>query len=371
MTAPTPRARCYRGGVQPHGMLLVLCASGCRAVFGIEDPLLLDAPSDIAADAGPCVGHADCQSGACLSDGSCADPAQIAWVAAGGTNNATCARLAPCDTVKAALATVKPYVRLTTALAEDVVIDRGVTIFGDPGSQVRQLAGTAVVEIQSTADVAIYDVAIRCTTAIGISQLATSTLTVERCKIDGCAPGIAYTGPLSVSRSIIENNPGGGISIFSGSPLVSITNSFIVHNGSTTAAFGAVSLGTPPAGSRFEFNTVVDNAADSGGAAAGGVSCASGLELRHDIIARNALGADVNDAIANVAGACGSTQSYVSADLVPLKFVAPDAGLPDYHLTAGSSAIDRPITTSVAVDFDGDPRPIGMGYDIGADEYRP
>ncbi len=48
-------------------------------------------------------------------------------------------------------------------------------------------------------------------------------------------------------------------------------------------------------------------------------------------------------------------------------FVNPDAG--DYHIGSGSAALDRGVDTGVTVDIDGDPRPIGAGYDLGADEF--
>jgi uncharacterized repeat protein (TIGR01451 family) len=41
----------------------------------------------------------------------------------------------------------------------------------------------------------------------------------------------------------------------------------------------------------------------------------------------------------------------------------------NYHLTAGSAAIDKGVDAGVDVDIDGDPRPTGAGYDVGADEY--
>lgn len=41
-----------------------------------------------------------------------------------------------------------------------------------------------------------------------------------------------------------------------------------------------------------------------------------------------------------------------------------------YHLTRHSAAIDQGINSGVTTDIDGDPRPMGAGYDLGADEYR-
>lgn len=50
-------------------------------------------------------------------------------------------------------------------------------------------------------------------------------------------------------------------------------------------------------------------------------------------------------------------------------FVGPDAG--DYHVGLRSAALDVGINTGVETDIDGDPRPLGAGYDLGADEYAP
>jgi len=47
-------------------------------------------------------------------------------------------------------------------------------------------------------------------------------------------------------------------------------------------------------------------------------------------------------------------------------FVDPDAG--DYHIGPNSAARDAGINAGVFNDIDGDPRPYGPGYDIGADE---
>lgn len=47
-------------------------------------------------------------------------------------------------------------------------------------------------------------------------------------------------------------------------------------------------------------------------------------------------------------------------------FVAPDEG--NYHIDPGSAAVDAGVDAGVAWDVDGEPRPMGASYDIGADE---
>lgn len=48
-------------------------------------------------------------------------------------------------------------------------------------------------------------------------------------------------------------------------------------------------------------------------------------------------------------------------------FVNP--AMNNYHLSAGSGAIDMGIDAGVLSDIDGESRPVGAGYDIGADEF--
>ncbi len=46
-----------------------------------------------------------------------------------------------------------------------------------------------------------------------------------------------------------------------------------------------------------------------------------------------------------------------------------NAGAGDYHIGVGSAAMDRGVDAGVVTDIDGDARPAGRGFDLGADEF--
>jgi hypothetical protein len=99
------------------------------------------------------------------------------------------------------------------------------------------------------------------------------------------------------------------------------------------------------------------------------------LHLQNVIVAHHALGLRIdqgfvalNNSLFHANGL--DTQGSVAIDTGratgdPL-FVNPGAN--DYHLQAGSAAIDAGLDAGITVDIDGEARPAGGGYDIGYDE---
>lgn len=96
--------------------------------------------------------------------------------------------------------------------------------------------------------------------------------------------------------------------------------------------------------------------------------------LANNIVANHTLGIAVTDPSGNVFA--DHTLLWDNADdgirgTSPVDgdpaFVNPDMN--NFHIGPASAAIDSGVIAGVSTDFDGQTRPIGAGYDIGADEF--
>jgi hypothetical protein len=112
---------------------------------------------------------------------------------------------------------------------------------------------------------------------------------------------------------------------------------------------------------------------------------ASNASLTNTILVSHSVGLEVTDGnTATLQGTLWGTAAWangsdwigggtVSTGSVDVQgepdFVDPDNG--DYHIARNSAARDAGVDGGVRHDVDGDPRPLGNGYDIGADEFHP
>ncbi len=142
------------------------------------------------------------------------------------------------------------------------------------------------------------------------------------------------------------------------SGVFTVTNSFITRNGSNTV-LPALNISATEQGTHVEFNTIADNVGV-------GFNCAIGVETQapNNLFARNG-------GVATEGSGCTYPSSIiVGTDITALHFKSPDTAPYDYHLGVGSMAIDMGIISTIDHDFDGDHRPQGAGYDVGADEAQ-
>lgn len=327
-----------------------------------------------------CVTHDNCMSNACLPDGTCGDDSTVAYVdPTAPETNTTCTLAAKCSTIAAALLTKRPVIKLQGNLVEAVpaITGTNVTIIAEPGTTLTRANTGIVLSIEAGSEVAIYDLAITGNAETGI-LVDKSTLRLVRSTVTGCDQKDkraieTKSATLIVSRSTVAANAGGGI-LTDATTTYNITNSFLYRNGADDTQVGGASLGATTSGlNRFEMNTVVDNRASTT-ANAGGLHCAAALPAPNNLIVRNYAGGlpGVLNSNKTGIGGCNLDESLIATEVTNLAFVMPEGTGPwDYHIGPGSMAIDRGVTSDIAVDFDGDVRPFSGAFDFGADEYAP
>jgi len=342
-----------------------------------------------------CRTNEDCGAGACLEDGSCAPETAIISASPGGVITPGCgvpgqqdcsleraiAELGTRNVIRLARGTYMVTtpdgadfnLKSGTLVARDAVIIRSVG--GGPLVTVRnnqslKLIG-GILRGQNGAD------GVRCNTGgkLQIHEAIIEQMTESALESDGC--------DFTVSRSVLRNNLRGGINMVNTFKVATITNNFVYGNGQGTQSAVAGMTLKLAAGSKVEFNTVVDNTTDIGSTSAGGIVCdvatgAPNYDAPYNLVYRNrgGIGSQVQ-----VIGTCtfqGSYQMAAAVDDNSLFLQQPnDAQNPSYRLTSKSPAEVRDhevagYACKDLTDFEGDARPQGIDgkCDMGADEYR-
>jgi hypothetical protein len=322
-----------------------------------------------------CTSDGDCGLGSmCLFGGVCSTSDNVAFVDTTGKDNPDCTQALPCLTAKAGLMTGKPYVQLNGMFSEKggITIPNNVdvTIVGTPGSSYQRSDNGDTITIGMGGNVGIAKLDISCTAGNGIKTMS-GTFSFSQLTVHGCVLGIATAGSVTMTRSKIYDNTSTGLTL-AGATHFEITNSMFVHNGAVGADVraGGVILGMGTTGDSFEFNTVADNSAKLNMTMnAGGIACPMGFPLADDIFAGNSIYMGPTPMPSNLGNGCVLSGSLQQATDLGLNFVNSLTSPYDYHLMTGSLAVDgAPADNNIKEDYDGDPRPMGGGYDYGADE---
>jgi hypothetical protein len=127
---------------------------------------------------------------------------------------------------------------------------------------------------------------------------------------------------------------------------------------------GVLAMELAGASGTVEFSTIADSGTDSG-TGPRAVNCSQNVTIRSSIIWAPGTTARVPVAGCNLASTIAGPTAVPGASNGNPQFV--DSANHDYHLGPSSPARDA-VDAGPARDFEGDPRPNGARYDIGADE---
>lgn len=331
-----------------------------------------------------CVQDAECASGACDENGSCVAEAQAVYLAPSGIDALPCSRSQPCKELRFALmqtSSTRAHVVMmsgTYTLANPLNVDSQITsathVFihgggsrveggGSDGLLVIQLP-TSITDLEIV-DPYMFDAApLFVTSSAVLSNVrlrgydgirVTGQVNATKLTIHAIHFGISSGGVVTLDGGLIE---GGTVGISASSGNLSLTNLLLQG----TSGLG---IDVSDTSGSLSFSTITNTGSAVSGTA--GVRCVSaGVTFRSSIVWTR-----TTTARPTVEGSCNFISSIVgptgvagAANSDPL-FVNPAIG--DYHLSGGSPARDL-VDVGPPKDFEGDSRPRGVRFDVGADE---
>lgn len=357
------------------------------------------APADCPAerpicDSNACRGcrlDAECPSGACGDDGGCLEEGEVVYLDPSGNDAGTCSRTAPCRTLAFA-------VSVTTNTRNHIVLAQGAYAWGyttvspdsttasylfihGHGAGVAAPVGGDGSVLAFTLGATLRDLAVDGKSSDEALNLSAATFVLERVTTRA-GTGIALFTSATVRELVHETPNSRAIVLLTGAQLT--LEGGVIRGGyrgidaenfgtnvqiSNLLAYGTtdLALNLEKASGEITSSTIADAGADSG-TGPRAVSCSALVTIRSSIIwtpgASSRVPMQGCNSISTIAGpvavsgASNSNPSFVNA------------AMRDYHLAPNSPARDA-VDTGPPKDFEGDLRPQGSRFDIGADEAAP
>lgn len=337
-----------------------------------------------------CKLDSECASAACGDDGACVAEADIIYLDAAGTDTGACSRGAPCRSLQFAVGVASTQ-RFHIVMAPGLYV--GVTNVDSTTTSATQLyvhGHGADVEGPTDGDAAVLYLGIATTVRdLYVSShtggvpidIAEQSSVLENITIRKGVTGLSLSSGANVTGFTYVGTGGTAIELSTGAHLT--MDGAVIKGGyrgirATTAVSVSVSnlliygtsglaLDLPYASGTIASSTI----ADCGTNVATGpraVSCFSALTIRSSIIWTPGTSTQVPVSGCNLSSTIAGPVATPGASNADPKFVDPAMG--DYHLASDSPARDM-VDTGPPTDFEGEARPQGARFDIGADEASP